>query len=264
VRIVRHFHLIKDVPIFWWHAWGSVVFPLLEYLGILGILFSVIVLIVRYIEHRWKRRTHREAISDSKQYFRDIVGTPLIAFVGLFLISGISLGPYKWSRHFEDDSKQSHERISQLEQSVKELQEEVDFRKHNLRTTDPVFSNLMYLMRAFQTYRHAIGGDAVSCTVRITVPPGNQSEIARTVGQFSVGTSNCSTFGPMDMGGSPDERKDALDGMVPNAIILHAARDDKSANQLSDQLRSLFRLERSFDIPKGSPHNFVWLSLDQL
>jgi hypothetical protein len=58
---------------------------------------------------------------------------------------------------------------------------------------------------------------------------------------------------------SPDEERDTVNGMVPEIIVFHARRDDKAANELYVRLGNYLPLKRSFDVPQGSPQNFVWL-----
>ncbi len=58
---------------------------------------------------------------------------------------------------------------------------------------------------------------------------------------------------------SPDEEREAVTDMVSGVIVFHSRRDDKAAFALFDNLSSLLPLKRSYEIPKGSPENFVWL-----
>lgn len=92
---MSHIHLLWDVPIFWWHAWGAVLWPLIEGLGVLGILFAACSFLARYMEHRWKKKSHSEALKASKEFFHDNVGTPFLTYVVLFLLLGFALGPYE-------------------------------------------------------------------------------------------------------------------------------------------------------------------------
>jgi len=48
---------------------------------------------------------------------------------------------------------------------------------------------------------------------------------------------------------NPDLEKQATDGMVSDAIVFHAARDDKAADQLFMHLGNQTRLVRSFRLP---------------
>ncbi len=64
---------------------------------------------------------------------------------------------------------------------------------------------------------------------------------------------------PLPTSDSPDEERDAVTGMVSGVIVFHSRRDDKAAFALFDNLSSLLPLKRSYEIPKGSPENFVWL-----
>jgi len=98
-----HINLIWEVPKFWWHAWGAVVLPLIEVLGLAGIVLPLCAFVVRYFEERRKKKSHAEADGNSKQYFRDTVWTPLKTFIILFLLLGFSVGPYEI--HYQDEQK---------------------------------------------------------------------------------------------------------------------------------------------------------------
>jgi hypothetical protein len=88
-------HLFWDVPKFWWHAIGAVVRPLFGILGVSGILLALCMWVVRYLEHRFKKKTHSQAIDESKAFFRDTVWTPLVTYLFLLVFLSIVLGPYK-------------------------------------------------------------------------------------------------------------------------------------------------------------------------
>jgi len=114
---MSHFHLLWDVPIFWWHAWGAVVLPLIEDLGILGILFAIFTFLVRYSELRRKKKSHADAVRESKEYFKDNVWTPLKTYFYLFLILGFAIGPYELFQRDEQrlaDYKSLKSRVEDL------------------------------------------------------------------------------------------------------------------------------------------------------
>ena len=72
---------------------------------------------------------------------------------------------------------------------------------------------------------------------------------ASTIAQLSIQASNCSTFGPVPSDMDPDQKTLALSGMVPDAIVFHATRDDGPALRLFDELGNQIRLVRSYDLP---------------
>lgn len=48
--------------------------------------------------------------------------------------------------------------------------------------------------------------------------------------------------------------------MVPALIVFHAARGDKAADQLFNDLGNYIRFKRSYEIrPGSSPKNHIWL-----
>ena len=66
-------------------------------------------------------------------------------------------------------------------------------RKHSISTTDPVFPNIIYLLQAFNLYRHSLNG--APGVIKISAPPESQP-VASMMAQFSNSVSGCYTFGP--------------------------------------------------------------------
>ena len=69
-------------------------------------------------------------------------------------------------------------------------------------------------------------------------------------------------LGDMD----PDETAATMRGMIPDAIVFHAARDDKAANELFMRLSNQIKLVRSYELPSvnyqtpaGGYVHTVWL-----
>jgi hypothetical protein len=119
--------------------------------------------------------------------------------------------------------------------------------RHTIATTDPVFSNIVQLLQAFSEFRNHLQGEP--CVVRITAPP-ESLELASAIAQLQIATSNCFTFGPdgnVDV--NPDLEKEAKDGMINDAIVFHANRDDKAASELYMRLASQIKLRRSYQLP---------------
>jgi len=252
---MSHLHLLWDVLKFWSHAWGAVMRPLLEDLGILSIAFAFVAFVVRYGELRWGKKTHNDAIRESVQYFKDNVWTPLKALVALYILGSVFLGPYQIH---EQDLKKTMDR-DELAAKVKNLENQLQFAQNNLDVSSPAANNAMYMMQAFRGYRGMIGGfKPVSCQIRLTAPP-ESNQIAMTVSAFSIQVTNCATFGPFDMNNSPDEERDTITGMVAGSIVFHSRRNDKAAFALYDNLSNLLPLKRSYDVPAGSPDHYIWL-----
>lgn len=252
---MSHFHLLRDVPIYWWHAWGAVVRPLAEDLGILGLLFALCVVGVRYAEHRINKKPHREAVRETWDFFHDNFLTPFLAYIALFLVLGFALAPYKVH---EQDTRQIADRDS-LSNQVQELTKQLDAARENLDVRSPAANNLMYMLQAFRSYRGMLGGyKPISCLIRLTAP-SDSGPIPSAVAQFSIQVTNCQTFGPMSTSDNPDEERDTVTGMVAGVIVFHSRRDDKAAFALFDNLSNLLPVQRSYEVPKGSPENFVWL-----
>lgn len=145
-----------------------------------------------------------------------------------------------------DDHKNLTGRMQELLTGKTRAEAELEIRKHSISTSDPVFPNIIYLLQAFQIYRHARNGEP--CVLLVSAPPEGAA-LASTVAQFSNSVSDCFTFGPFPADLDPDYRKEALEGMVPEAIVFHAARDDKAANELFVRLGNLIQLRRSYELP---------------
>lgn len=145
-----------------------------------------------------------------------------------------------------------------------ELERDLEFHRHNVSTTDPVFPNLIYMLQAFRGFRNVIGKE--SCVVSVTAL-AESVPMASTIAQLSIQASNCATFGPFPSDLDPDQKTLASSGMVPDAIVFHAARDDRPAMRLFDELGNQIRLVRSYDlpanpkyqVPPGGYAHTIWL-----
>jgi hypothetical protein len=136
------------------------------------------------------------------------------------------------------------------------LSAELEIRKHSISTIDPVFPNTIYMLQAFNIYRHVLAGSP--CQIRVTAPP-ESAAMADMIAQFSNSVSDCSTFGPMDFRMNPDVEKETREGMARDLLVLHALRGDKAADQLFINLGNQIQMKRSYEIPPRSPKHFIWL-----
>jgi hypothetical protein len=238
------------------------VLPLIGELGLLGFALGFFTVLIRYLEHRHNKKNHSMAWEASKDYFHDTVLTPLLSVLGLLIVLGFLLGPYEMYQRAQQTIGADEEQLKQipiLKAQLQSSKEQLQNKRHNIDTSDPVFLNLVYMLQAFRTYRAAMGGfNKVSCGIRFT-SPSDSGPLASTIAQTSIQITNCSTFGPMDARDNPDEERDTTAGMIPETVIFHARRDDKAAVLLYDNLASLLQLKRSYVVPAGSPDNFIWL-----
>lgn len=123
---------------------------------------------------------------------------------------------------------------------------ELQKRKIHIYPNEPVFGNVNSLLMAFDTYRHAQHGEP--CVIWISIPPTATSTLSSEVAQFSNSVSDCFTFGPFP-GGNPEYDEEAIRGMVPDTVIFHSKKDDKTALQLFGNLASLFKTKLSYELP---------------
>jgi hypothetical protein len=160
-----------------------------------------------------------------------------------------------------------HSENLQLKKTNNGMSAELEWRKNNLSTNDPIFVNIIYLLQDFQIYRAVRHGEP--CVIYITATPDTLA-LASAVAQFSNSVSECSTFGPMPVG-NPDTDDMTMDGMVPRVVVVHTQRDDKAALELQERLGNQIQTRLSYKPPKipkdhlyaGSRYNyterFVWL-----
>lgn len=160
---MSHFHLLWDVPLFWWRTWVAVMRPLIEDLGILGILFALCAFLVRYTEHRWKKKSHLEAFRDSKEFFRDNVWTPFKTYIVLLVVLGFALGPYEMFQRDErrlanyeslklqvDDLEGQNAKLgNQVQQLTPKLERTDSLRRRTIRLAD---EEQKYFLMRFQAH----------------------------------------------------------------------------------------------------------------
>jgi hypothetical protein len=186
----------------------------------------------------------------------------LVELIGVTLFIAFCLPTFMVRTMAYDHNGMRYELQKDTEQ-IRSLDTELDYRKNNISTTDAVFPNLIYMMGAFRSFKNAIGSD--SCVVRYTAPRETEP-LASVFAQFSIQTDNCPTFGPGLGDFDPDEVSDTNDGMVPDAVVFHAAKGDKAADVLFMNLGNQIRMVRSYDlgranyqVPSGGYKHRIWL-----
>lgn len=110
-------------------------------------------------------------------------GTFLAGFVFVFV--AITYGCFV-IRTVYDDHQHLVAENRQFAESSKSLSAEVQWRKHNISTTDPVFPNLIYLLQTFTMYRQVLKGQP--CVIVITAPSESRA-LASVVASFSNSVS---------------------------------------------------------------------------
>ena len=222
--------------------------------SILGIL--IVVAIIWYVQGRQAMRQHVEE-------------SAAMAAVGSITVLLVVYGTqFLWKvAHAAYGDHQSFVQANEnLKAENRVLATDLEARKNGIFTTDPVFVNIIYLLQAFSNFRNGLHGEP--CVVRVTAPSESLA-FASTIAQFQIATSNCFTFGPdPNVWMNPDLEKEAKDGMVNDAIVFHADRDDKAANELFMRLSNQIRLRRSYEpdpvrsyqLPNGlSNLHTIWL-----
>ncbi len=255
------FHLVTDVPIFWWHAWGSILVDLLKTLGLAGVSLSLCTVIVRYIEERRKQRSHRDALNECLRYFTERIRTPVTAFVAVLLLSGFVLGPYRLYALSQAEVVRLKGNLETVTAERNRAQIALDQRKQNLQTTDPAYLNMIYTIQAFMQYRKAIGADAKCQT--ITTGSTDRTSPGFIVSALAVVGSNCAGAGLQNIGIKPEnEEQESRNGETAGVIVLHALPGAKGVDRLIDSLGNLIQVRRSYKmplIPQKIPENTIWL-----
>jgi hypothetical protein len=136
---------------------------------------------------------------------------------------------------------------SQQKAKANESRAQVLFLQNNITTTSNVFINIRDLLTAFAVFRQERNNEP--CLIEFTAPKETE-QLADVFANYSNATSNCQGYGPAIGSTDPDEIAEATLGMIPDAIVFHAARDDKAANVLFDNLSNRIKLVRRYDLPK--------------
>jgi hypothetical protein len=248
----------RGLLIYWRHTWGVVFMPLLTDLGLSGIALSMAWVSVRYVEELRRVRSYSLALRNCRQYFADNVRTPLVAFRCLFIVSGFALGPFRVDRERDASLQAVASALARANRELREMREVIFTETHYLDVNDPAFGNMVGTVSAFANFRHAIPGPPAACHVKLTAPPESE-QMARLISRLATIGPDCEVYGPLPTKASADFEREATTGMVSDMVVFHAARSDGAALNLFESLSALLPLRRSFEIPPGSPSNFVWL-----
>ncbi len=151
----------------------------------------------------------------------------------------------------EQDSKQAQ---APLQSKIDDLNKQLDFRKHNLVSGDPVTTNVLFVFQAFSKLRSDLGKDA-KCYLKVTSPP-DSLELARGFAELARVTSRCQVDGPSEFNGDSELEKSAMAGSTDRRVTIYAAKDSAVWPSM-EFLNMTFPLQRRYD-PKDTRENFVW------
>ncbi len=119
-----------------------------------------------------------------------------------------------------------------------------------------------FIQGAFAGFNKAIGTDS-QCLVKITAPNDTRKmaqdvrQLAATV--LAAANSKCRIEGPKSFESDPDNEKEAMTGAESGKIIFHAARGQRGADEFYNSLNFIVNVKRSYEMPKDSPPNTIWL-----
>ena len=199
----------------------------------------------------WITLRRKKLPASFKEIVRNSLMSGVFSVLCIVVIAVISYSVF-FVRTIYQDHQTLANRVATLEQTNADVKKELELRKRSIVTGDPVFVHTIYLLQAFNIYRHALNGKR--CVLMITAPADSKEggAIGSMVAQFSNSVSGCFTFGPMDANADPDVEKRAEEGMVPDKIVFHADRGNPAAEQLFMNLGNLIQSKRSYDMPPAS------------
>jgi hypothetical protein len=130
-------------------------------------------------------------------------------------------------------------------------------RVNNIHIDDPAYQNLAALVAAFERLKQSGKG---GCPVFMTNPKGSNSSVFETV-VLAAGMAVCETGFNSGLGSDPESIEIGLRGYDDERVVIHAARDDKYANQIEDDFRQLFLVTQSRELLKDLPPRAIWIQV---
>jgi hypothetical protein len=155
------FHTIPDWFMYWVRAWGSTIMPLVEVLGILGVVWSLGSPLTEYATGRIQKQTHKEAWDRAKRYFVTNTRPPLITIAVLFILGLIFIGPYQFDKNSKDDNTKT---VSSKDKSIHDLASRLTVTEHQ---RDNIQGNLSAANSKPQDPRLTTLGNAMSMVSNI-------------------------------------------------------------------------------------------------
>jgi hypothetical protein len=134
--------------------------------------------------------------------------------------------------------------------------------KNNLNVSSSSFQNGIGLLRAFMSYRRALGPDT-ACRMLVTAQEDSADLVGVVVALAVVG-SNCPNGNLQNIGVKPEDvDKESMNGMIPGTIVLHALPNTKGADRLVDDLSNIIQTRRSYKLPRPVKlsQNIIWLQV---
>jgi len=190
-------------------------------------------------------RLNRSWDETSRESFRSVflfLGSVCVVVLGAYLFNVV--------RTVFDDHQSLVRQNETLRTEASELEAETNDNKHFLN-----------ILQAFTVYRLRLGGSNTSpmpCSLKVTSPRESDAKAVMLIQLANLG-SQCPTVGPMDENSDPEVRRETEAGMVDGFIIFHARKEDRDSDELFGILGSIVPLQRSYDVPPGSPDHFIWL-----
>lgn len=168
-----------------------------------------------------------------------VAGFALLILAAWFLF--LALAIYK-------DHQQLVTENSQLLIVNTQLSTDLEWRKHNVSTTDAVFPNMIYMLQAFHSFKGEMNGSP--CVLYFSAPKETQP-LASVIAQLAGPLSGCSPFGPASSNGrETDDDEELTQGIVLDAIVVHAKDGERAADGLFSTLGNQIKLQRSHKLLK--------------
>jgi hypothetical protein len=124
--------------------------------------------------------------------------------------------------------------------------------RYAIDPNDPQYYNVSNTLGAFQT----LASTSPACLVRVTAPFEN-----RGIGDAlsRLGAVYCKLDNAPPNPAEPQQ--DVLKGAVDNGVVIHMAKEPQPRDGFVIDLRNIFSVKRTYDLPPGSPPDLIWIQI---
>ncbi len=153
---------------------------------------------------------------------------------------------------------------SALQAVNEDLRRQLEAKQHNFSQQD--LENVRNTLMAFKGFKKAITPTSsippVQCLIKVTSPEDSaDQDMGRTLAQLAHMASDCDIYGPQTGNANPDITTEAMTGAIDKIVIFHAPRGQQGADALFSGLDFVMNVKRSFEMPKDSKANTIWLQV---
>lgn len=236
--------------------------------GLGGVMFAALSMLVLAIIVWWRHpQEFKQHITRNILYAAGASVIAFIPFAGLALVKSAfdqQNAVVQAGRSAAPELEKAKQQIGADKERIKALRDQTDDLSHNIYTSEPIFSNVTYLVAAFTQFGAVtLKPTFHNCEIRFSAPKETY-EFAKAIATLSSAVSSCTTDGPWESGFDPDRDNRESSGMIANKILFHMARGDGAADGLFNALRPYLPLQRQFDGDYSEPKRHdVWFQFDR-